>query len=101
VFSHRFDSGKKKLVSDGWKQLAEYPFDSNVKRMSVVFQEPNLGKCVVFAKGAVERIIDLCRSVGFGDYQQPMTDEMKNEVISQMSRFANEGLVGFPIHGKS
>lgn len=99
MFSHRFDHGRKKLVSDGWHQLAEYPFDSDVKRMSVVFQEPNNGAIVIFAKGAVERIIDLCQHVGFGTRQQPMTGEMRDEVTRQMLVFADQGLVGPPGHG--
>ena len=39
VFAHRFEYGKKTLVSRGWNQLAEYPFDSSIKRMSVVYQK--------------------------------------------------------------
>ncbi|CUS14038.1 unnamed protein product [Tuber aestivum] len=92
VFCHRFDYGKKKLVADGWKALQEYPFDSEVKRMSVIFQEPNNGRYFIFAKGAVERIIDLCTNVGFGDKQTPMTEEMKQEITRQMTTLADQGL---------
>lgn len=38
VFAHRFDQGKRKLESEGWKQVAEFPFDSSVKRMSCIYQ---------------------------------------------------------------
>lgn len=93
VFAHRFNHGKKRLVSDGWHQLGEYPFDSDVKRMSVIFQEPNDGSYIVFVKGAVERIIDLCTYTGFGDYNQPMTEEAKVDITRQMSLLANQGLV--------
>lgn len=99
VFAHRFDYGKKKLVSDGWHQLGEYPFDSDVKRMSVVFQEPNDGRYVIFVKGAVERIIDLCTTAGFGDYNQPMTEETRVDITGQMNILADQGLVKF--HGRS
>ena len=93
VFAHRFDYGRKKLIEQvGWKELAEYGFDSNVKRMSVVFQEPNDGKQIAFSKGAVERILDLCDDIGFGQSLQPLTQDLKNEVIRQMTLLADQGL---------
>jgi Na+-exporting ATPase len=93
VFATRFDYGRKKLIEQGgWKELAEYGFDSNVKRMSVVFQEPNNGEQIIFTKGAVERIIDLCDHIGFGDKVEPMTQERKDEVIRQMTLLADQGL---------
>lgn len=61
--------------------------------MSVVFQEPNAGNHVIFAKGAVERIIDLCTTVGFGDFNQPMTEEIEVEITGQMTLLADQGLV--------
>lgn len=92
VFAHRFDFGRKKLESSGWKEFAEYGFDSNVKRMSVVFQEPDNGKQMIFTKGAVERIVDLCDDIGFGDNRQPLTPQLKDEVIRQMTLLADQGL---------
>lgn len=60
--------------------------------MSVIFQEPNEGKYLIFAKGAVERILDLCTDIGFGENTQPMTEELKEEVTRQMSLLADQGL---------
>lgn len=99
VFSHRFDMGKKKLEKEGWKQLAEFPFDSTIKRMSVIYDAPegyNEGgvsseHSMVFTKGAVERILDLCVNVGIGDVQEPMTDELKEKILDQMNSFASLG----------
>ncbi|KAL1868834.1 potassium/sodium eff [Paecilomyces lecythidis] len=93
VFAHRFSFGKKVLETQrGWKQLAEYPFDSTVKRMSVIYKKDGEDKAVVFTKGAVERIIDLCTTVGTGTHQQDMTSEMKEQVLEQMSFLADQGL---------
>lgn len=39
-----------------WKQLAEFPFDSDVKKMSVIFEEVETAQKFVFTKGAVERV---------------------------------------------
>lgn len=98
VFAHRFELGRKHLESLGWKQITEFPFDSTIKRMSVVYNAPenneaglNPDNSVVFTKGAVERILDLCDHVGVGDDQRPVTDEVKTQILDQMTQFASLG----------
>ncbi|KAL2139709.1 hypothetical protein VTI28DRAFT_4842 [Corynascus sepedonium] len=98
VFAHRFDRNKKAMEALGWQQVAEFPFDSTIKRMSVVYNAPadndadlDPSNSVVFTKGAVERIIDLCSHVGTGASQQPMTSEMKEQILDQMTQFASLG----------
>jgi len=91
VFSHRFERGKKVVEAEGWKQVAEFPFDSGIKRMSVVYNGPNLNHSMVFTKGAVERVLDLCTTVGTGEHAQPMTDEYKQRILDQMDVFARQG----------
>lgn len=91
VFAHRFDSGKRRLESEGWKQVAEFPFDSSIKRMSVIYNAPESKNSMVFTKGAVERLLDFCSSIGTGSNNQPITDEMKEQVIAQMDEFAAQG----------
>ncbi|KAG8870652.1 hypothetical protein FRB98_001487 [Tulasnella sp. 332] len=95
VFASRFHYGREKLMAplpgtaetegtvtppenlpkndtgSQWTQLAEFPFDSDVKRMSVVFRRQlaipdlagNITSEMVFMKGAVERVLDLCVSM--------------------------------------
>ncbi|KAL6863592.1 cation transporting ATPase [Trichoderma novae-zelandiae] len=103
VFAHRFGHGKKSLEGQGWEQVAEFPFDSSIKRMSVIYNAPedesgNSGlivggsqNSIVFTKGAVERILDLCAFAGIGEDQQPMTDELKETVLGQMNALASQG----------
>ncbi|KAK4112053.1 calcium ATPase [Canariomyces notabilis] len=98
VFTHRFDRGKKRMEAAGWKQVAEFPFDSSIKRMSVVYDVPegndaglDAGSSVVFTKGAVERILDLCSYVGLDDDAEPMTEDMKDKILAQMTSFASMG----------
>lgn len=91
VFAHRFDLGKRRLESEGWKQVTEFPFDSSIKRMSVIYNSPDSKDSMVFAKGAVERILDLCSSIGTGPNNQPITDELKEQAIAQMDEFAAQG----------
>ncbi|QSZ32835.1 hypothetical protein DSL72_002415 [Monilinia vaccinii-corymbosi] len=90
VFTCRFDSGRRVLENKGWKQAAEFPFDSSIKRMSVIYQRPD-GETMVFTKGAVERVLDLCSSVGSGDTNEIMTEDLKERIIKQMDRFAEQG----------
>ncbi|KAK9429179.1 hypothetical protein V1505DRAFT_331187 [Lipomyces doorenjongii] len=98
VFAERFSYGKKSLIERGWSQLAEYPFDSDVKRMSVVFEGPSAekttdrGEVVVFCKGAVERIIDLCTGIGMGCNYEVMTESTKAEIMSVVTDLATQGL---------
>ncbi|EGX48531.1 Na+ ATPase [Orbilia oligospora] len=92
VFAHRFDSGKKQLLSRGWIQEAEFPFDSDIKRMSVIFQEPATESFHAFTKGAVERIIDLCTSYGIDGDEHKMTEEYKETIMAQVEELAGQGL---------
>ncbi|KAI1116858.1 hypothetical protein F5Y14DRAFT_458363 [Nemania sp. NC0429] len=91
VFAHRFDRGKKSIEAKGWKQVAEFPFDSSIKRMSVIFNGPGSDHSMVFTKGAVERVIDMCATVCVGDSQEPITDEHKENILKWMDAFASQG----------
>jgi P-type Na+/K+ transporter len=92
VLSHRFGKGKKALEECGWQQLAEYPFDSSIKRMSTVYKDPTTRSSVVFTKGAVERVLDLCVDVGVGDCTTKMTRELEESIVEQMGILADQGL---------
>jgi P-type Na+/K+ transporter len=93
VFSHRFGYGKKSLEGEqGWKQTMEFPFDSAIKRMSVVYKRDDEPRSVIFTKGAVERIIDLCTCVGVGKHEEVMTGELKEKTLEQMDLLADQGL---------
>jgi magnesium-transporting ATPase (P-type) len=91
VFAHRFNKGKRIFESEGWKQVAEFPFDSTIKRMSVVYNHQHKDKSMIFTKGAVERILDLCSSIGTHSNNQQLTEGLKKEVIDQMDELAAQG----------
>lgn len=91
VFAHRFNHGKKSLVSKGWKQVGEFPFDSSIKRMSVVFNPPNGENSMIFTKGAVERVVDLCTNIGYDETFEDLTEEVKEQVLAQMDLLAGQG----------
>jgi potassium/sodium efflux P-type ATPase len=99
VFAHRFSCGKKALESEGWRQVAEFPFDSSIKRMSVIYDAPPNAEgsivekdgSMIFTKGAVERVLDLCTYMGTGANRVAVTDEVKESVLKQMNTLASQG----------
>lgn len=58
VFTTRLDYARESLV-DGYKHIAEFPFDSSIKRMSAIYKDKS-GETKVYTKGAVERVLQLC-----------------------------------------
>lgn len=93
VFCHRFGHGKKTLQEEhGWVQKLEFAFDSSIKRMSVVYRKGDSDQPMIFTKGAVERVIDLCAYVGTGEHRQEMTPDLKESILEQMSFLAEDGL---------
>ena len=93
VFAHRFGHGKKTLKENGgWDELAEYPFDSSIKRMSVIYKTADSESIYLFTKGAVERVLELCTTAGVGRNKQSMSEERKEKVLEQMITLADQGL---------
>ncbi|EJD35955.1 putative sarcoplasmic/endoplasmic reticulum calcium ATPase [Auricularia subglabra TFB-10046 SS5] len=92
VFAHRFRAGRRQWLNAGWRQHLEFPFDSDCKRMSVVYTEPKTEGLHVFAKGAVERLLDSCTNYGYGTHSRPMTGEDKEEILLKMQELATQGL---------
>jgi P-type Na+/K+ transporter len=91
VFAHRFGLGKNIIVQE-WTERCEFPFDSGIKRMAVIFEHQVQGR-VVFIKGAVERVLEVCAHVELGHDTIAMTGQVKEQVLRQMEKFASQGLV--------
>ena len=93
VFASRFDWNRTKWTSEEnpiWQQKAEYPFDSSIKKMSVIF-ETELDSWV-FTKGAVERIFEACSSICGPTGETPLNDNIRNEILEHMEALASQGL---------
>lgn len=94
VFASRFNWNRERLTKEeSWRLVAEFPFDSDVKKMSVIFEHRTTGKVMVFTKGAVERVIDVCSHVRWeeGSEQIELTQELKHEVFENMEALADQG----------
>ncbi|KAK8875261.1 Sodium transport ATPase 5 [Apiospora arundinis] len=118
VFANRFSQNRLDLVGTAdvtgdednevdakkkkeWTDVAELPFDSDVKRMTVIMKENRTGKNWIFTKGAVERVIEACTSYsGNSDdnnnsataASHDMTDEFREGILRNMEVFAGMGL---------
>lgn len=98
VFGTRFGSNRLKLAQGSkpeWTQLAELPFDSDVKRMSVIFKQESSSELMVFTKGAVERVIGNCKDYySSNDSQEtsPITQEFQEGILRNMEALASMGL---------
>ncbi|VZI08819.1 unnamed protein product [Fusarium fujikuroi] len=95
VFVTRFNWNRMSLSSGQsprWKQLAEFPFDSEVKKMSVVFQDTVSEETYIFTKGAVERVLSSCVSMEESGRIEPLDEPAKETILANMEAFARLGL---------
>lgn len=99
VFASRFDFNRLRLVSGDspqWTEVAEFPFDSDVKRMSVIMRQSATNEHWAFTKGAVERVIGACVNYFDSDSSDaspvPITDAFRDEILRNMETFASLGL---------
>ncbi|KAI6266156.1 hypothetical protein MCOR27_003995 [Pyricularia oryzae] len=94
VFATRFDWNRLSLSGEGkrWNQVAEFPFDSDVKKMSVIFEDTETGETSLFTKGATERVIPSCRKIQMGDEIIPFTDEHERDITANLEVLAKLGL---------
>jgi len=59
VFAHKLQMGKNALLGR-YTMISEFPFDSEIKKMSVVVKDNEKDCYKIFCKGAVEQIIKCC-----------------------------------------
>lgn len=96
VFASRFDYNRHKFVDGAnakYKEVSEYSFDSDVKKMTVIFEELETKQQMVYTKGAVERVLDCCTKVKWDTPDAvELTDRMKGEILENMEALAGQGL---------
>lgn len=96
VFASRFQWNRRASVSGdnpAMKLLVEFPFDSDVKKMSVIYRDLQSKNMHAFTKGAVERVIASCTSyMAADDKSAEMTDEFREQILENMEALASGGL---------
>lgn len=98
VFTTRLNLSRESIVNN-YNHLAEFPFDSSIKRMSAVYKElGSKGDATVYTKGAVERVLGCCTSwygcEGRSDNQKviDLTEEDKELIEANMNTLSAQGL---------
>ncbi|XWW93735.1 hypothetical protein V2A60_001671 [Cordyceps javanica] len=95
VFASRF-GWNRIVLSEGpsakWSHVAEFPFDSDVKKMSVLFRDTESDRTHVFTKGAVERVLDICTEIAFDEDIRELTEDIKGSILANMEALASQGL---------
>ncbi|CAK9782312.1 putative calcium-transporting ATPase 3 [Cutaneotrichosporon oleaginosum] len=69
-----------------YQQVVEHAFDSGVKRMSIAYV--GAGGYTCFLKGAVERILDCCTTMG----TEKMTPGARDDLMRTVEHLASQGL---------
>ncbi|KAI8096277.1 potassium/sodium efflux P-type ATPase [Halteromyces radiatus] len=100
VYAHKLQMGKPQLTNnkvednnkENWKVLVEYPFDSTIKRMSVICETPQ-GNRVAYLKGATERVLESCVGVQMSHGVESMNqDQLEALILPQVEELARGGL---------
>ncbi|WFD43203.1 P-type Na(+) transporter [Malassezia psittaci] len=104
TFACRFGMGSSQLKvseqddpqiaskSGDWRLMAEYPFDSDVKRMSMIYKSTSTKESRALMKGAVEMVLNACADVQFETGKQQLDDQLRATILTKMGSLAEDGL---------
>lgn len=96
VLAHRFGFERQRFLDHTKpkvKEVTEYGFDSDVKKMTVIIEDIESEKQMVYTKGAVERVLDSCTRVHLeGQADVELTESIKEEILANMEALAAQGL---------
>ena len=76
-------------ILKNYKLVAEFPFDSKVKRMSKVFNGTQTH--IVFCKGASEVVLPRCSQILRGNNEDKFAEKEKEKVLAHINEFAQLG----------
>ena len=94
---------RKHEQEERFPRVAEFPFSSERKRMSVMvdsggeqlsaaFNHLQLAPYVMFTKGSPELTLERCTHIQIGNNWQPITDEQRRTILQQNNQLASRGL---------
>ncbi|KAJ1899162.1 hypothetical protein LPJ66_002291 [Kickxella alabastrina] len=99
VFASKLSMSKPQLVSsstgDKWSVICEYPFDSSIKRMSVVAKNEATDEQILFIKGASERVVPCCtgrQDGGTENITELAPDDLQTSLDPWIKEMARDGL---------
>ncbi|KAL6055931.1 P-type ATPase [Balamuthia mandrillaris] len=83
----------RQLLKEEWHNLQEFPFDSTIKRMSVIHQRKEDKSVFLFTKGAPERLLPRCTAMmEDGGVSSEFGDEELERIKAMNEQLANQGL---------
>ncbi|TKY87147.1 hypothetical protein EX895_003824 [Sporisorium graminicola] len=83
---------EKDRTAAKWTQIAEYPFDSSVKRMAVTYVNNQTHESYAMMKGAVERVLESCTSAQTAEGKVDFDADFEKQVLENMEALASQGL---------
>jgi Na+-exporting ATPase len=98
VFASRFGWSRPRLTQGSnavWNTIAEFAFDSDIKRMSVISRHLPSEEHRVFTKGAVERVLYICNTIATPSAESKETkldNPTRSEILETMEAMASQGL---------
>lgn len=85
------DDENLKNLSTRYEKIDEVPFDFSRRRMSVVVEDKT-GKTQMITKGAIEEILEVSSYLDIHGEVVPLTDVMKEKVLSQVRELNENGM---------
>jgi P-type Ca2+ transporter type 2C len=91
-------AGKAGIRKDEQEQqfprVAEFPFSSERKRMSVMVQHLGNGSVpyIMFTKGSPELTLERCTQIQMGSQVEPLSDAQRSHILKQNNQLAGRGL---------
>jgi P-type Ca2+ transporter type 2C len=73
-------------------RVAEFPFSSERKRMSVIVQDEGAGVYILMAKGSPEILLERCQKFQSGDQAKELRSQQRTHILDQNNKLASEGL---------
>ncbi|EGO63237.1 calcium-transporting P-type ATPase, PMR1-type [Acetonema longum] len=73
------------------QKVAEFPFESERRRMSVLYRDPASG-LMLFTKGAPDTILHLCKYYLHGTKEQVLTAEIAEKILEMNESMASDSL---------
>ena len=74
-----------------YQKVDEVPFDFSRRRMSVVVRDTD-GKTQMVTKGAVEEMLQVCTFAEYKAKVEPLTDEVKLEILETVKKLNESGM---------
>lgn len=87
-------------LSEAYEKVDEIPFDFTRRRLSTVVQNKS-GKTQMVTKGAVEEMLSICTFAEYDGKIEPITDEIRENILSTVDGLNDDGFRVLAIAQKS